>query len=394
MMYRPSRRAVIAGGGLAALAYGTPLAASVDADNSLRVLLDAAAAGENVLPRLERFDPATLSPSSRLDLLTARSGLRIDAELARRFPDPKGPMTPERYTLLVRRITADDTDPRASLARLNRELRNLLASADRKMVALGVRGGSVGDRFTRLWQDDRWLYSDDDAGRDRAVADMNRTLASARGLTKAALPNLPARCYDVSVKRMSATDEAAGRGGYRVLPTASTSGSYTVDLKTIRRRPSWTLPSVVYHELLPGHMVQMPLEAIAAPHPLRLKYAPGFAEGWAIHAEQLGVYADDPMAMLGHIHWLLFRTGRAISDINIHVLGWNTARMREKLAEWQGEPAYFAPFDTDLARISTEPGLRLAEALSWLTISDLPNSRQHSATLAHGRMRNDELKKS
>jgi uncharacterized protein (DUF885 family) len=172
---------------------------------------------------------------------------------------------------------------------------------------------------------------------------------------------------------MSRVEELAGKAGYRVLPAPGKSGAYYVDLKNIRRRPSWTLPSVVAHELLPGHMIQLPIEVAADPHPLRLEYAPAFAEGWGVYAEQLaaaeGAFVD-PMAELGHIHWLLFRVGRGLVDIAIHSDGWPVEHARAQLVEWQGEPVYFAPFDTDLARIVAEPASRAAEALAWLAIAD------------------------
>ncbi|MEH3157724.1 MAG: DUF885 family protein [Sphingomonas taxi] len=96
-------------------------------------------------------------------------------------------------------------------------------------------------------------------------------------------------------------------------PAPDRRGAYIVDLRRIRDRPRWTLPSVVAHELLPGHMIQLGLEERAAPHPLRLDYAASFVEGWGIHAEALaaadGAFAD-PHAMLGHLHWLIFRVAR------------------------------------------------------------------------------------
>jgi hypothetical protein len=396
-----SRRAVIAGGGLAALACAAPASAvSLDADRQLRAMLDAAAAGADMLRPLQRFKSGALSPSARLDLVTARAGLRIDAELARRFPDPKGAMTPARYALLLKRLTGDDTKPERAQHRLERELHGLLARANALLTQQGHHDGPVGARFSALWRDPRWLYPDDDAGRDQAVADMNRVLARARDGIRQAFPDIPPYCLNVAVRRMSRTDEAAGRGGYRELPGTGRPGAYIVDLKDISRRPSWTLPSVVHHELLPGHMIQLPIEALADPHPLRLKYAPGFAEGWAIRGEQLaasqGAYAGDAMGELGHLHWLLFRVGRALIDLHLHLSGWTIERARAQLVEWQGEPAYFAPFDMDLKRIAAEPALRVAEALAWLTIADLARADQrgvHRVALAHGRMRNDELRR-
>ncbi|RZM33699.1 MAG: DUF885 family protein, partial [Sphingomonas sp.] len=183
-------------------------------------------------------------------------------------------------------------------------------------------------------------------------------------------------------------------------PTPTRPGAYVVDLKDIRRRPSWTLPSVVAHELLPGHMIQLGLEGATPPHPLRIDYASAFVEGWGIYAEQLaekaGAYAD-PHDALGHIHWLRFRVARALVDLGIHLHGWSIEQARERLIEWQGEPAYFAPFDVELARIPLEPATRVAEAMAWLTIADTDRGKSpvayHTALLAHGRLRVDDIRK-
>jgi uncharacterized protein (DUF885 family) len=304
-----------------------------------------------------------------------------------------------RYRMLLRRLSSDDAEPSLALRRLERERRKLTMRADRIMLRLGHCSGTVGARYAALWRDPRWLYSDDETGRDRAVADMARTLALARAAALAAFPEAPPYCFDVSVRRLSPADLAAGKGGYRILPTPTKPGAYVVDLKELRRRPSWTLPSIVRHELFPGHMIQLPLEASADPHPLRLKYAPGFAEGWAIHVERRALddhaYAGDPMAELGCLHWLLFRVCRALIDLHVHLSGWTTHRSIEQWIAWQGEAAYFAPFQLDVKRIAAEPGLRAAEALAWLAMDDLARrdaTAFRRVALRHGRMRIDLLR--
>src|SRR3546814_8785395 len=47
--------------------------------------------------------------------------------------------------------------------------------------------------------------------------------------------------------------------------------------------------SDLHHELLPGHMVQLPIEAQTPPHPVRALYSGGYVEGWAIFAEALAI---------------------------------------------------------------------------------------------------------
>jgi hypothetical protein len=343
------------------------------------------------LARLERFDAASLSLSASLDLRTIRRALAIDSQLARLVPGGKseGPYrlpTPaepglwrhahgaQAFALLLERHVGDRVDSESVHRRFERTIARLVNRADRLMRAAGFGKGSVGDRFRAMFADSRWLYSDDDTSRDAAVADMNRWLDSARRALPRLIGPVPRASLDVSVRRMSRAEEAAGKGGYRQIPTAGQSGAYFVDLKHIRRRPRWSLHSVVHHELLPGHMVQLPIEAEAGAHPLRIAYLPAFAEGWAIHGEQLmadhGVYNDAPLEELGHLHWLLFRAVRGLIDTGIHHRRWSVAEARAQLERLQGVPVYFASFEQDLDRVTGEPAARAAEALIWLELAD------------------------
>jgi len=257
--------------------------------------------------------------------------------------------------------------------RLFAELSHLHARAASLFDKIGTPEGSIADRYAALWRDERFLYPDTDAGRTNALADMNHMLATARTHIPALFRDLPPWCLNATVRPLSSQEIARGRGGYREVPTPTRPGAYVVDLGDIRRRPRWTLPSVVAHELLPGHMIQLGLEGVIPPHPLRMEYASAFVEGWGIYAEQLaestGCYSD-PHDALGHIHWLLFRVTRALVDLGIHLGGWSIEKARARLIEWQGEPAFFAPFDVELSRIPLEPASRVAEAMAWLTIAD------------------------
>jgi len=470
----PTRRSILAG--LASTAF-VPANAHAQSVPLLRQALDAAAATDpdEALRLLAPFDPHALQPSDRLDLVTARAGLSIDAALARStfgrtgrspyrvtpttgawkaarpdqaridadtsailadaeagivlprlsldrtvnalrtaLPDPAidrqiaalenlrdtAPSAPgvgrfkggaDWYALQLQRSLGTMT-PAYAERRLFVELNRLHARATHLFDQIGVSKGTVAARYAKLWQDERFLYPDTDAGRAEAIGDMNRMLATARAKIRPAFGDLPPWCLNARARALSAKEIATGRGGYREVPTPTRAGAYVVDLKDIRRRPCWTLPSVVAHELLPGHMIQLGLEGAAPPHPLRIEYASSFVEGWGIYAEQLaekaGAYTD-PHDALGHIHWLLFRVARALVDLGIHLHGWSIEQARERLTDWQGQPAYFAPFDIELARIPLEPGTRVAEALAWLAIADQSRSRSpaayHKSLLLPGR---------
>lgn len=377
------RRTVLAG--IAALPIaGTAGAQSVGA----RAALDSAAAAADPAEALRLLQGVRgATATERLDLEVAREGLAIDDLMRRARLKPEG-----LYALQLKR-TVGEVELAPARARIEAEHVRLQAEADRLFRRVGLRSGSVGERYSRLWRDERFLYADDAAGRDRAVADMNRAMDAVRPRLAAWFGALPPECANVAVRRMSPEDEARGRGGYRELPTPAGPGAYYVDLKEILRRPGWTLPSVALHELLPGHAVHLPIESRANPHPLRLRYAGPFSEGWAIYAETLPTLSD-PREELGRIHWLLFRANRARADLGIHLDGWTVDQARARLVQSQGEPAYFAPFETDLPRIAREPASRTAEAIVWLTLADLARGKRgaalrrfHRAVLADGRKR-------
>lgn len=386
-----TRRALLIGGAVAALASRARAAITLTA------ALDAAAAERDpakALALLGGFDPRDVPPHAALDLVTARAGLAADVALAAK----------PGFDLRLQRLFGTHGGAAAIERRLIREQQAATRAALRLFDALGISGATPGERFSRLWRAPDQQFSDSDAGRDAAIAVMNTTLDRLRAQLPALIGPVPAYCRDVTATRGTPEQQAAGQVGVRRLPLPGTSGAYVVDLARIADRPRASLPSVVAHELLPGHMVQLPIEAAARPHKLRLTYAPGFAEGWSIYAERLvadaGAWAGDPQAQLGHLHWRLFRLARARADIGIHVHGWSIEAARAKLIAWMGEPAYFAPFEADLARIATEPATRTAEMLFALAIEDGARGKSgaarrafHQAMLVDGRMHGDDIRR-
>jgi uncharacterized protein (DUF885 family) len=240
------------------------------------------------------------------------------------------------------------------------EVHDLNAHADRLLRTVGLKRGPVGQRLRSLASDDRYLYPDSDAGKDRAVADMNARIRSVlpmlQPLFKTSINN------NIEVRRLTASEELAGRIGYRVAPSADGTrpGVYFVDLHAIRDRPTWSLPSVTYHETVPGHLLQLPMQEAAKLHPLRQQLNPrGYSEGWAIYAEtlaqQIGVYHDDPLSEIGYLQSRLFRVARMLVDIGIHVSGWSRAQATHTLMEMTAQPQ--ALCETDVDRYCVQPGM-------------------------------------
>ncbi len=399
-----SRRAMMMGGAVMAASARQACAAPAD----LTARLDAAAAERDpvrALALLAIQRAGRLTGAARLDLVTARAGLAADVALIRHGIDPRAPTlrsaADASFRLVLQRKIGPMPGVRAIERRLIVEHRRVDARAARLFEKIGIDGATIGARYRQLWGEQTGRYPDTDAGCDALVAEMNGLLPPLVALIPALMGAVPPYCLNVAASRGSLADQAASKVGVRLLPTAAMFGGYVIDLKRIADRPRWSLPSVVAHELLPGHLLQLPMEAAANPHPLRLEYAPAFAEGWGIHIERLvaeaGVWRD-PRAMLGYLHWRLFRIARARADIGIHVHRWSADEAQARLMAWQGEPAYFAPFDSDVARIAAAPAVRTAEMLAALAIEDGAQGKNgraliafHQSMLVDGRMRNDDI---
>src|SRR5690606_13432775 len=166
--------------------------------------------------------------------------------------------------------------------------------------------------------------------RDAALAEMGAVLARAPDLIAPAFSTPPPAAEIIALPQ---AEEANGARGRRE------GDAYIVDLGG--SRPRWTLASVVYHETIPGHLLQAAHEARSDTPPIVRRYAAGYSEGWATYAEmladELGGFAHDPLARLGYLHWMLFRMARVVADTGMHALGWSRARAIAEMHALQGE---------------------------------------------------------
>lgn len=110
-------------------------------------------------------------------------------------------------------------------------------------------------------------------------------------------------------------------------------GKFWINLGTTSLWTTYALPTLTYHESLPGHVWQgeytfrMPLVRTLLP-------INAYSEGWALYAEQLadelGVYEGDPVGRLGYRQSIAFRACRLVVDTGLHVKRWT----REQAIQW------------------------------------------------------------
>ena len=204
----------------------------------------------------------------------------------------------------------------------------------------GMTGGTVGERMAALGKDPAQLYPNTAAGREQLLAYLNGRIADLRPrLPRAFATLVPARLV---IKRVPPAIEAGAPGGYAAAGSidGKVPGQYYINLRDTAEWPRFTLPTLTYHEGIPGHIWQgeyanrMPL--------IRSMLAfNAYSEGWALYAEQLadelGVYDDDPMGQLGYLQSSSFRACRLVVDTGLHALHWTRDRAIDWFADTNGD---------------------------------------------------------
>ena len=129
--------------------------------------------------------------------------------------------------------------------------------------------------------------------------------------------------------------------------------------------PKWSMPTLAYHEGVPGHHFQISIAQELKGLPQFRKLIPftAYQEGWALYTEWLakeaGWYEGDPFGDLGRLQAELFRAVRLVVDTGIHAKRWPReqaiAYMREKTG--MGEKEVTAEIERYI--VNPGPGLRL-----------------------------------
>ena len=111
--------------------------------------------------------------------------------------------------------------------------------------------------------------------------------------------------------------------------------------------PRSSMPTIAYHEGIPGHHFQFALAREMGLPLFRNDLAlNGFVEGWALYAELLaaekGMYRDDPLPDLGRLQYELLRAARLVADTGIHAKKWTRQEARAYLNRTLGGFEYEA----------------------------------------------------
>ena len=259
------------------------------------------------------------------------------------------------------------------VARIEAEMRGVLD-------ANGFAGTTIGEAMDKLGKDPRFLFSNDDKGRADALAEYKRLIDTATERCKQLFLTAPkAKC---EVRRVEAFKEATAPGAYYQggAMDGSRPGIFFANLRDMNEVPKWSMPTLAYHEGIPGHHWQISIAQELKGVPQFRKVIPftAYAEGWALYCEwlakQLGWYEGDPFGDLGRLRDELFRAVRLVVDTGIHAKRWTReqaiAYMREKTGMGEKEVR------SEIERYIVNPGQACAYKIGMLKIQELRTRAQ------------------
>ena len=148
-------------------------------------------------------------------------------------------------------------------------------------------------------------------------------------------------------------------------------GWFNANVLAFQRRAKWALPTLVAHETVPGHHLQIgrARELGQLPAFRRNGGYTAFSEGWGLYAEtladEIGFYST-PEDRFGYLQAQALRAARLVVDTGLHALGWTRQQAIDLMLAEVGESPVFITSEVD--RYLSIPGQALAYQVGQLHI--------------------------
>jgi len=212
-------------------------------------------------------------------------------------------------------------------------LAELQGRMDPILRGLGYTSGTVGERMTALGKDPRFQFPDNDEGRAQIIAFIQKRLTYIRAQMPRAFSRLVRG--NLEVRRLPLSEEPGAPGAYGGPGSidGTIPGKMWINLGTTRLHSTYSLPTLVHHEAIPGHVWQGEY-ANQLPTIRAMLAFNAYSEGWALYSEtlgeELGAYEGDPVGQLGYLQSIAFRACRLVVDTGLHARQWT----REQAIDW------------------------------------------------------------
>lgn len=279
------------------------------------------------------------------------------------------------YAYMLRKTTTTALKPEEvhdlglrEVARIEAEMRLILD-------ANGFSGRGIGESMEALRKDPKFQFTNDDKGRADALAEYTRLITQAIERCKQLFLTAPKA--KIEVKRIPEFKETTSASAYYQggALDGTRPGVFYANLRDMSEVSKLSMPTLAYHEGVPGHHWQISTaqELTGLPQFRKLIPFTAYQEGWALYTEWLakeaGWYEGEPFGDLGRLQAELFRAVRLVVDTGIHAKRWTREQaityMRDKTG--MGEKEVTA----EIERYIVIPGQACAYKVGMLKIQEL-----------------------
>jgi len=281
----------------------------------------------------------------------------------------QAPRGQELYAFRARQFTTTSKTPEeihaiglAEVARIRGEMESIVKKVDFQ--------GSFAEFLTKLRTDKQFYY-------DTPEELLNGYLALCKRvdpeLTKQfrTLPRIPygleAIPQHIAPDTTTAYYRQPSADGYRP-------GTFFVNLYRPETRPKYEMEALSLHEAVPGHHLQLALQAELGELPPFRRYGgfTAFVEGWGLYSESLGgdlgCYKD-PYSKFGQLTYEMWRAIRLVVDTGMHAKRWTRQQAIDLFKENTAKTELDIVNEVD--RYIAWPGQALAYKIGELKIKEL-----------------------
>ena len=265
------------------------------------------------------------------------------------------------------------------------QLKEIHGRMDPILKSLGYTKGSVGARMQALAKDKRYQFPEGDKGRTEILAFVAQRIK----WIKAQMPRAFERLVNPNfeVRRLPPAEEAGAPTAYGGAGSkdGKIPGKMWINLRTTDLHRTYTLPTLVHHETIPGHVWQGEY-ANELPLIRSMLAFNAYSEGWALYAElladELGAYDEHPAWRLGYLQDQAFRACRLVVDSGLHAMRWTrqhsvdffvqkngnnpeeVASEVDRYCSWPGQACGYKVGQTEILRLRSEAKKALGSAYS------------------------------
>lgn len=206
------------------------------------------------------------------------------------------------------------------------QLRQLQGEMDTILRQLSYTSGTVGERMQALARDPAYQFAEGDPGRAEVMAFIHERIDWIREQMPRAFNTLVDP--KLEVRRLPLAEEPGAPTAYGGAGSkdGSIPGRMWINLHTTDLHRKYDLPSLIFHETIPGHVWEGEFSN-RLPLIRSILAFSAYSEGWALYGEQLagelGAYEGNPAGRLGYLQKAAWRAARMVTDTGLHQKRWS-----------------------------------------------------------------------